>query len=448
VLSLRGLGPWSQILVIGTGAEALDAVDLQVIGALAARETSGTGGPVHIVSNGIAAAGDAGAQVALGAALASYRFDRYRSADPKRPAKNEAASPLRVVAAGPAAEAAWRDRGAALAESVAFVRDLVAEPANVIYPESFVERTRTAFRGIRNVEIEVVDVPAMQRMGMNALLAVGQGSTRPPRLLAVHYRGAGGRPIALAGKGITFDSGGISLKNPSGMWEMKGDMSGAGAVVGAVLALARARAPVHVVAVAALAENLPSGSATRPGDVVKAMNGRSIEILNTDAEGRLVLADGVAYAERQYRPLAIVDVATLTGAKVTALGDEYAALFSRQDGLAEQLLAAGDATGEALWRMPLHANYAKDMKSDVADIKNVVEGGAPGSGFGAHFIGSFVSEATPWAHLDIAGNEIAEKVPLAPTGVTGFGVRLLEHFVRNFRPVAQPGAAAAARTRR
>jgi leucyl aminopeptidase len=276
----------------------------------------------------------------------------------------------------------------------------------------------------------------MERLGMGSILSVGKGSARPPRMLVVDYRGATNAPlVALAGKGITFDSGGISLKPGTGMWAMKGDMGGAAAVVGTAISLAKSQAPVNVVAIAALAENMPGGSASRPGDVVKAYNGRTIEILNTDAEGRLVLADAVAFAERVYKPAAIVDVATLTGAVTTALGDEYAGLFSRSDPLAAQLLAAGTATGEELWRLPLHRNYAMDMRSDIADIKNVVEGGAPGAGFGAHFIGYFI-ESTPWAHLDIASMDLRKgSLPTVPEGFSAFGVRLLDRFVRNFRTV-------------
>jgi leucyl aminopeptidase len=281
---------------------------------------------------------------------------------------------------------------------------------------------------------------------MGAILSVGKGSVRPPRMMVVRYAGSEAAPVVLAGKGITFDSGGISLKPGAGMWLMKDDMAGAAAVVGTVLSLARSRAPVHAVAVAALAENMPDGGATRPGDVVRAHNGKTIEILNTDAEGRLVLADAVAYAEKRFRPAAIVDVATLTGSVVGALGDEYAGLLTRNDGLADQLLAAGRASGEELWRLPLHANYAKDMKSDIADIKNVVEGGGPGAGLGAHFIGYFVTDQTPWAHLDIAGTAWrSEMLPTVPKGAAGFGVRLLDRFVRDFRapPAAAPSAAGA-----
>jgi len=439
-LTLRGLGPWSKILVIGTGPAPFAVSTVQDFGGTAAQETAGDKGAVTILTQTFPGAGpDAAVHLATGAALGAYSFDRYKSADEPRDAALDA--PLTIVTSSNDAAARYRRDGAALAEAVAFARNLISEPANALYPESFVERTREAFRDVENVDIQVLDVPAMERLGMGSILAVGKGSVRPPRMLAVHYRGAGGQPVALAGKGITFDSGGISLKPGKGMWEMKGDMSGAAAVVGAVLSLARSRAPVNVVAIAALAENMPGGSATRPGDVVKAMNGKTIEILNTDAEGRLVLADGVAFAERQFRPAAIVDLATLTGSKVTALGEEYAGLFSRHHALAAQLTAAGDATGEALWRLPLHENYAEDMSSDIADIKNVNESTGPGASLGAHFIGSFVTAATPWAHLDIAGNELAGSAkPTVPEGATGFGVRLLDRFVRDFRPV--PAAAA------
>ena len=439
-LSLRGIGSWSQILIVGTKSDESPVVRLQNIGGTGAQQTATENGPVTLISpepQNIEAA----VQLGVGAALGGYRFDRYLSPDPENPRPEGRDAPITIVTLDPtSAHSRWQAEGQALASAANFARDLIREPANVIYPETFVERTREAFRGVAGVRIDVLDVPAMERQNMGAILSVGRGSVRPPRMLIVEYRGGGtGAPVVLAGKGITFDSGGISLKPGAGMSAMKGDMGGAAAVVAAALSLARSRAPVNVVAIAALAENMPSGSASRPGDVVRAMNGRSIEILNTDAEGRLVLADAVALAESRFAPAAIVDVATLTGAVGTALGDEYAGLFSRHDGLADQLLAAGRATGEELWRLPLHPNYAEDMESDVADIKNVVEGGSPGAGFGAHFIGSFV-ERTPWAHLDIAGvDSRSSNAPTAPEGLIGFGVRLLDRFVRDFRPVPAPG---------
>ncbi|WP_114952165.1 leucyl aminopeptidase [Sphingosinicella terrae] len=439
-LSLRGLGPWSQILIVGTEGDGDPAVRLQEIGGTAAQETAREDGPVTIVAPDGIGGPAAAAQIGVGAYLGGYRFDRYRSADPERPRRAGEEAPLTILTPqAREAEAEWQRGGAALAEAVLFARDLATEPANILYPETFVDRTREAFRGVANVRIEALDVAAMERMGMNAILAVGRGSERPPRMLIVEYRGAEGAPVVLAGKGITFDSGGISLKPGNGMWAMKGDMGGAAAVVGAVLSLARSRAPVNVVAIAALAENMPGGGATRPGDVVRAMNGRTIEIINTDAEGRLVLADAVALAEQRFRPAAIVDVATLTGAVSTALGDEYAGLFSRSDALADQLIAAGRTSGEPLWRLPLHDNYAEDMESRVADIQNVVEGGGPGAGLGAHFIGSFV-DRTPWAHLDIAGVDVRNSgTPIVPEGMAGFGIRLLDRFVRDFRAVPSAG---------
>ncbi len=436
-LLLRSIGSYAQVLIVGTGSAPLTANLLQDIGGLAAQGTEGVNGPVSLVATGLSGAGaDPAAQIAIGAELGGYSFDKYKYVDPATPEPQGRRAPLTIVAAGGAGEAYARE-GRALVEGVALSRDLIREPANVIYPESFVARVQQAFRGVRGATVNVLDVAQMERLGMGSILSVGKGSARPPRMLIVQYRGSGAptAPVALAGKGITFDSGGISLKPGEGMWAMKGDMAGAAAVVGTVLSLAKSQAPVHVVGIAALAENMPGSAATRPGDVVKAMNGRTIEVLNTDAEGRLVLADAVVYAERQYRPAAIVDVATLTGAVTTALGDEYAGLFSRSDALAGQLLAAGSATGEELWRLPLHPNYAKDMRSSIADIKNVVEGGSPGAGLGAHFIGYFV-ERTPWAHLDIASVDLrGSSLPTVPEGLSGFGVRLLDRFVRDFRPV-------------
>jgi leucyl aminopeptidase len=435
-LTLRSSGPWSKILLIGTGPGPISASGLQDIGGIAAQELGTSSGPITIVAPASSAAANAEAEIALGARLGGYSFDKYKFADPAKPVPAGRSAPITIVGGSAAARDVHLHQGQALAEAVSFARDLATEPANVIYPASFVERTRQALRGVRGVTIRVLDVAEMERLGMGSILSVGKGSARPPRMLVVDYRGAANAPlVALAGKGITFDSGGISLKPGTGMWAMKGDMGGAAAVIGTAVSLAKSQAPVNVVAIAALAENMPGGAASRPGDVVKAYNGRTIEILNTDAEGRLVLADAVAFAERVYKPAAIVDVATLTGAVNTALGDEYAGLFSRSDPLAAQLLAAGAATGEELWRLPLHRNYAMDMKSDIADIKNVVEGGAPGAGLGAHFIGYFVA-TTPWAHLDIASvDRRSSSLPTVPEGFSAFGVRLLDRFVRSFRPV-------------
>lgn len=436
-LLVRSAGRWSHVLLIGTGGESLSASALQDIGGLAAQELGKTNGPVSIAADLVRTSVESpSAEIAVGAGLGGYAFDKYKSADPANPVKAGKSAPITIITGSGRPGTAQETRAKALVEGVNFARDLIREPANVIYPESFVERARAALSGLPGVTVRVLDVPQMEKLGMGSILSVGRGSARPPRMLIMEYRGSQQAPlVAIAGKGITFDSGGISLKPGSGMSAMKGDMAGAAAVAGTVLSLAKSRAPVNLVAIAALAENMPSGTATRPGDVVKAYNGKTIEILNTDAEGRLVLADAVAYAERAYRPAVIVDIATLTGSVTGALGDEYAGLFSRSDALASQLLSAGTATGEELWRLPLHPSYSKDMKSDIADIKNVVEGGSPGASLGAHFIGYFI-ETTPWAHLDIANvDSRSESLPTVPKGLSGFGIRLLDRFVRDYRPV-------------
>jgi leucyl aminopeptidase len=288
---------------------------------------------------------------------------------------------------------------------------------------------------VDNVTIDVLDVRDMEKLNMGALLGVGMGSERPPRLLLVNYRGGdkGAAPLAFVGKGVTFDTGGISLKSPKGMWRMKYDMSGAAAVTGTVLALARRQAPVNAVAVAALVENMPSPTAQRPGDVRQTMSGKTVEVLNTDAEGRLILADAIWYAQQEFEPALVVDVATLTGSVKVALGQIYAGLFSRQDDLVEQLLAAGKASGEEVWRLPLHPKFSEVIKSDIADVKNVVEGGHGGASIGAAFIGTFVQEETRWAHLDIAGRAWAfEPTATTPKGAAGWGVLLLNQLVLEY----------------
>lgn len=431
-LSLHGVGGWDRILIVGLG-EAPKAADVQTAGIVAGRVLNSQPGVLTALTSGLSA--DMASELATGLGIGHYRSDLYVTTGRDRAAPGT----LTVVADDAANAQAHYRRGAALVEAMAWTRDVSNEPANVVYPESFVERARAAFAGVPGVEITELDVPAMQRLGMGALLGVGQGSSRPPRLLAVRYRGQGASsdgPIALLGKGITFDSGGLSLKPGSGMGNMKMDMSGAASVVGAVLALAKGGAPVDVVAVAALAENMPDGGGIRPADVLTAMNGKTIEIISTDAEGRLVLADAVVWADTTLNPAAIVDVATLTGAVGGALGGDYAGLFSRHDALSDQLKAAGDATGETLWRLPLHPNYVRATSSTIADIKNSGEGGA-GAGTGAHFIGYFARPETPWAHLDIANMAFGAANDVKPAGSAGYSVRLLERFVRDFQPVAK-----------
>ncbi len=431
-LDLPGIGAFDRVLLVGTGSAPVTPRLLEDVGGRVGHAAARSRSPrIDVLWEGAEA--DAGAHIAFGAALGGYRFDTYRSQSDDAPPQVAGT----VVVRTPAGEAMGRvfDRQwLPVAEAVKFSRDLVTEPANAVYPETFVARTREAFAGKANVRIEVLDVPAMERLGMGGILAVGKGSARPPRLMVVRYDGGrvGDAPLAFVGKGITFDTGGISIKPGENMWRMKYDMTGAASVTGAVLALAGRGAPVNAIAVAALAENMPSGTAARPGDVITTMSGKTFEIMSTDAEGRMVLSDAVWYAQQQYRPRLVVDVATLTGSIVTALGDEYAGLFSRDDALAEQLRTAGERAGEDLWRMPLHPSYAKDLASPIADLRN--GGGRTGAGTGAHFIGEWIQPGMPWAHLDIAGMAWREDTGTAtsPSGASAFGVRLLDRFVRDF----------------
>jgi len=369
------------------------------------------------------------ASVLLGARLRAWRLDTYRTTlkDEQKP------SLVEVVAAGApdGTEAAWTVE-AALAEGVEFTRELVTEPANVIYPESFVERCKARYEGT-GLELRVLDEAEMHALGMGALLGVAQGSVRPPRLIAIVWNGgeAGATPTAFVGKGVTFDTGGISIKPAAGMEDMKWDMGGAGAVAGTMLALARRKAKANVVGVCGLVENMPDGKAQRPGDVVTSMSGKTIEVINTDAEGRLVLCDALTWTQKEYAPAAIVDLATLTGAIIISLGHEYAGMFSNDDGLAGHLDAAGKASGDGLWRFPLGPAYDKMIDSPIADIKNV----GPrygGSITAAQFLQRFIDKGTPWAHLDIAGTVWTDKPgPTWDKGASGFGVRLLDRYVRD-----------------
>lgn len=432
-LSLPGIGPFDRVLLVGTGTDPVTPRLLEDIGGRAGLDgAKSTARRIDILWPGNEA--DAAAHLAFGAALGQYRFLKYRTPPKDEPVTGDGEFVIRTPA-GDAAAGAFEADWAPVARAVTFARNLISEPGLEVYPESFVTRTREAFAGLPNVGIDVLDVPAMEKLGMGGILAVGRGSARPPRLLVVRYQGGGGNeaPFAFVGKGITFDSGGISLKENEGMWKMKYDMSGAAAAVGAMLALAGRGAPVNAVGIAALAENMPSGSAGRPGDVVRTMSGKTFEVMSTDAEGRMVLSDAVWYAQQQFRPRVVIDLATLTGSVRTALGDEYAGLFARDDGLAETLSRAGEAAGEELWRLPLHPSYAKDLESPIADLRNSGAAGAgAGAGLGAFFIGSWVQETTPWAHLDIAGMAWREKeaLPTVPEGASGFGIRLLDRYVR------------------
>ncbi|MEO7384445.1 MAG: leucyl aminopeptidase, partial [Novosphingobium sp.] len=310
-------------------------------------------------------------------------------------------------------------------------RTLVTEPGNVIYPESFVARCQERFAGT-GLEVTVLDVAAMTALGMGALLGVGQGSSRPSRMLAIRWNGGGdAKPSAFVGKGVTFDTGGISLKQPAGMEDMKWDMGGAGAVAGTMLALALRGAKANLVGVCGLVENMPDGAAQRPGDVVTSMSGKTIEVINTDAEGRLVLCDALTWTQKTFAPARVIDLATLTGAIIASLAHEYGGIFANDEGLADSLIAAGKASGDPLWRMPMGAAYDKMIDSPIADMKNMGSRYA-GSITAAQFLARFIDKGTPWAHLDIAGMVWADKAGATwDKGATGYGVRLLDRFVRD-----------------
>ena len=365
---------------------------------------------------------------ALAAVLRGWRIDTYRTqlTDKQKPSLAE----IVLVGAPDGAEGAWAE-AQAVAEGVALTRELVSEPPNIIYPASFVERVRASVEGL-GLEITVLGEDQMRALGMGSLLGVSQGSVREGQLLALKWngKGAGDPDLALVGKGVTFDTGGISLKPGPGMEDMKWDMGGAGAVAGAMKAIALRKAKANVIGVCGLVENMPDGNAQRPGDIVTSMSGQTIEILNTDAEGRLVLADVLTWVQRTHRPKTIVDLATLTGAMIISLGHEHAGLFSNDDGLAEELLAAGRATGDQLWRFPLADAYNKLLDSPIADMKNVGPRGA-GSITAAQFIQRFIDKGVRWAHLDIAGTVWVDKAGAThDKGATGFGVRLLDRLVR------------------
>ncbi len=417
-------GGLSRIVAAGLGKEA-DMSDRR------AEEAAGllAAGLVREETAALAADGLGGKQAAhaaLGAVLRSYRFDLYRTK--QKPEDKPKLSALTVLTSErEAAEHAWPALRA-IAHGTFVTRDLVSEPANILGPPEFAARIEKLSE--LGLKIEVFGKPELQALGFGSLLAVAEGSAQPARMVVMHWQGGadGEKPVAFVGKGVTFDTGGISIKPAAGMEDMKWDMGGAGTVVGLMAALAGRRARVNAVGLVGLVENMPSGTAMRPGDVVRSYSGQTIEVLNTDAEGRLVLADVLWYAQQTFDPRFMVDLATLTGAIIVALGHEHAGLFSNDDDLAAKLTGAGTATGEKLWRMPMGREYDKQLKSDIADMKNIT--GRPGSSItAAHFLARFVNEK-PWAHLDIAGMAWSTKdAAVVPKGSTAFGLRLLDRLV-------------------
>ena len=418
-----------RLLVVGAGADVGQGEAPEKLAGTAVARLL-TSGETHAVIDltGLKLDADAAASVALAAALRSWRYDRYRTR--LKDKQKVTLATVTIVGAGAEAQSRYESRYAPLVEGVALTRELVTEPANIIYPESFVERVTESVKGL-GLELQVLGRDKMARLGMGALLGVAQGSVREPQLLVLKWNGgkAGDAPVAFIGKGVTFDTGGISSKPAANMEAMKWDMGGAGAVVGAMKALAGRQAKANVVGICGLVENMPDGNAQRPGDVVTTMSGQTVEVINTDAEGRLVLCDAMTWTQRTIKPRAMIDLATLTGAMVISLGHEYAGMFANDELLASQLIKAAEESGDKLWRQPLGEAYDRLIDSPIADMKNVGprEGGSITA---AQFLKRYVEDDTPWAHLDIAGMAWSDKAKSTyDKGATGFGVRLLDQYI-------------------
>ncbi|WP_027522594.1 leucyl aminopeptidase [Bradyrhizobium sp. Ec3.3] len=430
ILAPEGLNA-SRLIVIGAGkTSALKLNDFLKFGGVAAGKLKAGASAMTIMAELPDGAMTAEQTVAIGSGLRlrAYKFDRYKT----KKKDGEEGGALRADVAFAVADLAAAKKAFAPAghvvEGVIIARDLVNEPPNVLFPEEFARRA-SQLRKL-GVKVEVLDVKAMQKLGMGALLGVGQGSARPSRTVIMRWDGAkkGEAPVAFVGKGVCFDTGGISIKPAGSMEDMKGDMGGAACVVGLMHALAARKAKVNAVGAIGLVENMPDGNAQRPGDIVTSMSGQTIEIINTDAEGRLVLADVLWYVAKRVKPKFMVDLATLTGAIMVALGTEHAGMFSNNDELAERLLTAGIESGEKVWRMPLGPEYDKLIDSQFADMKNT--GGRHGGSItAAQFLQRFV-DGTPWAHLDIAGTAMgAPKTDINQSWGSGYGVRLLDRLV-------------------
>ncbi len=370
-----------------------------------------------------------GADIGFGVRLRHYKFDKYYTTE--KNIKISSVLQVNIMTDDISTAKSQLDEFEKIADGVIMARDLVSEPGNILYPESYAEQIKEMTS--LGLEVEVLHEDAMEELGMEAILGVGQGSSSETLMVIMKWNGSNKKttqPVAFVGKGVTFDTGGISLKPGAGMEDMKFDMGGSAAVVGAMKALAGRNAKVNVIGIVGLVENMPSGTAQRPGDVVNSMSGQTIEVINTDAEGRLVLADCLWYCQDKYKPKLIIDLATLTGAMLVALGQDYAGIFSNNDKLCKQLSVAGDAVDEPVWRLPIGDGYDKLINSDIADMKNI-GGRYAGSITAAQFLQRFVNK-TPWVHIDIAGTAWKQKASdLAAKGATGYGVRLLDRFIKD-----------------
>jgi leucyl aminopeptidase len=426
----------ARLLLVGLGKPGdLDEKGLETLGAQVTARIHASGDraaslEIDVPKGSKVKKGELAAHLAFGAVLRSYRFDKYRTRDLEQFEKKLA----KVTMLTPDAAAAKKAYAGlqAVADGIFLARDLVNEPPNVLYPAEFGRRARAVLTKL-GVKVEVLGETEMRRQGFGALLGVGEGSTRESQLVVMQWNGGkkAQKPVAFVGKGVCFDSGGLSLKPGNAMMGMKGDMAGAACVTGTLLALASRKAKVNAVGVIGLVENMPSGGALRPDDVLKSLSGQMIEVLNTDAEGRLVLADALTYTQRRFRPRFEIDLATLTGAIVATLGFEHAGVFSNDDQLVQRIQAAGRYTGERVWQLPLDPFYDKMIKSKIADMKNI---GGPNSGAitAAQFLKRFIEKDTVWAHLDIAGVawQDGEQKPAIPSWGTGWGVRLLNRMVK------------------
>ena len=409
----------------GMAAEAVALLKCPARPGAALARRAGAGLAKHLGAAGatVVAGGMAAAEeLALGLALRAYAYDAHQSKKATVP------GPVTLMVTRPEAVAAAARPGMAVAEGVFFTRDLTNAPANVLTTDDFA--ARLAAMQELGLDVEILEEADMRKLGMGALLCVGQGSASPSKLVVMQWKGGGdAAPFALVGKGVVFDTGGISLKPAAGMEDMTMDMGGAGVVAGVMRTLALRRAKANVVGLVGLVENMPSGTATRPGDVVTSMKGITIEVNNTDAEGRLVLADVLHYAQERFAPAGMIDLATLTGAMIVALGHEMAGVFGNSDDLAAAFLKAAEAEEEGAWRMPMGAAYDKMLKSQVADIRNSM-GRPAGSITAAQFLGRFVRDDVPWCHLDIAGvASVKSETTFAPKGATGWGVRALNRLI-------------------
>lgn len=419
-----------RLIVISVGKQAeLKPTDWLKLGGVAAGKIPSSAREATVLLDlpGAKVSPEAAADVALGIRLRSYTFDRYKTKKKDDTERGTLAVALQVADIAAADAAYGKVEG--IGDGVLFARDLVNEPANVLDPPEFARRAEEHLSGV-GVKIEILDDEALARAGLRTLLAVGQGSIKESRVVVMRWDGGVPHepPVAFVGKGVTFDTGGISIKPAAGMEDMKGDMGGAACVTGLLYALAARKAKVNAIGLIGLVENMPDGAAQRPGDIVTSLSGQTIEVINTDAEGRLVLADVLWYAKEQYKPKLIVDLATLTGAILIALGQEYAGLFSNDDVLSEKLAKAGQDTGERVWRLPLGPEYDKLIDSKFADMKNT-GGRHAGSITAAQFLQRFVDK-TPWAHLDVAGTAMASPASdINKSWGSGWGIRLLNKLV-------------------